>query len=66
LLPEKRLGVQILSRQMGKYEIPNSWKKAKGIVLKPFFQTPLFFLDTDCSIFKTHYKDHILMGLKDI
>jgi hypothetical protein len=31
-------------------------KKAKGIVLKPFFQTPLFFFDADSSIFKTYYK----------
>jgi hypothetical protein len=29
-------------------------------VLKPFFQTPLYFLDTDCSIFKTHYKEYTL------
>jgi hypothetical protein len=29
-------------------------QKAQGIVLKPFFQTPLFFFDTDYSIFKTH------------
>jgi hypothetical protein len=44
----------------------NFWKKAKGIVLNPFFQTPLYFFDTDCSIFKTHYKDYILIWLKDI
>jgi hypothetical protein len=31
----------------------NFRKKAKGIVLEQFFQTSLYFLDTDCSIFKT-------------
>jgi hypothetical protein len=36
-------------------------QKAKGIVLKPFFQTPLFFFDTDCRIFKTHYKGYRLI-----
>jgi hypothetical protein len=44
----------------------NFWKKARGIVLKPLFQTSLYFLDTDCSIFKTHYKDYIFVLLKDI
>jgi hypothetical protein len=39
----------------------NFKKKAKDNVLKPFFQTPLLFFDTDCSIFKTHYKDCILI-----
>jgi hypothetical protein len=39
----------------------NFWKKAKGILLKLFFQTPLYFLDIDCSFFKTHYKEYILI-----
>jgi hypothetical protein len=38
----------------------------KLIVLKQFFQTPLFFFDTDCSSFKTYYKDFALTWLKDI
>jgi hypothetical protein len=41
-------------------------QKAKGIVLKPFFQTPPCFFDTDCCIFKTHYKERRLICLKDI
>jgi hypothetical protein len=44
----------------------NFWKEAKGIVSKPFFQTPLLFFDIDCSIFKTHYKEYTLIWLKDI
>jgi hypothetical protein len=39
----------------------NFRKKAKGIVLKPFFQTPLYFLDTEYSIFKIYYKDYRLI-----
>jgi hypothetical protein len=31
-------------------------QKTKGI-LKAVFQTPPFFFDTDCNIFKTHYKE---------
>jgi hypothetical protein len=34
----------------------NFWKKAKGIDLGPFFQTPLCFLETEDYIFKTFYK----------
>jgi hypothetical protein len=39
----------------------NFRKKAKGIVLGPFFQTSLFFLDIDSSIFKTYYKEYIFI-----
>jgi hypothetical protein len=38
----------------------NLWKKAKGILLG------LFFIDTDCSIFKIHYKCSKLIWLKGI
>jgi hypothetical protein len=33
----------------------NFRKKAKGIALDPFFQTPLYFLETEDSILKTLY-----------
>jgi hypothetical protein len=34
----------------------NFRKKAKGILLGLFFQTSLYFLGTESSIFKTYYK----------
>jgi hypothetical protein len=44
----------------------NFRKKAEGIPWDPFFQTPLYFLDTDRGIFKIHYKDCTFIWLKDI
>jgi hypothetical protein len=44
----------------------NFRKKAKGIVLKPFFQTPLFFFETESSLFKTFYKHYALNILKNM
>jgi hypothetical protein len=44
----------------------NFRKKVKGIPLGPFFKTSLYFHNTDCSIFKTLYKDCELILLKGI
>jgi hypothetical protein len=44
--------------QMSQFE-PISGKKLR--VLGPFFQTPLYFFDTDYSIFKTHSKECIFI-----
>jgi hypothetical protein len=52
-----RFGVEGPKKQIAGRKV-NFRKKAKGIVLKPFFQTPLYFLDIDCSIFKIYYKEN--------
>jgi hypothetical protein len=53
-----RFGVEGPKKQIAGRKV-DFWKKAKGIVSKSFFQTPPFFFDTDCSNFKTHYKECI-------
>jgi hypothetical protein len=40
----------------------NFWKKAKGIVLKPFFQTPLYLLDI-FLILTLAFSRHIIKNL---
>jgi hypothetical protein len=44
----------------------NFRKKAKGIHLTLFFQTPLYFLETEDSIFKTFYKYYTFNRLDNI
>jgi hypothetical protein len=44
----------------------NFRKKAKGIPLGLFFQTPIHFLDTNCIISKTPYKEYLFISLNDI
>jgi hypothetical protein len=44
----------------------NFKKKAKGISLGPFFKTPLYFLETENSIFKALFKHCTLHRLENV
>jgi hypothetical protein len=44
----------------------NFRKKAKGIHLNPFFQTPLYFVETEDSNFKILYIKHAIIILEHI